>query len=101
MLTLGALAAIGLFAGCKPQGDVYSYDPKVDSLVPPAVAAVDMSILDDQKARPRPSVPESAAPAGPATRGAASPASAPAPEPGAAPTAPTAPGTTPPPPVPE
>jgi hypothetical protein len=101
---IAAVVAVGLFAGCKRQGDVYSYDPKVDSILPPAISGVDMSILEDQKSRPRPVVTaDVAAPArGAATRPAATTSPAGGPESGGS-TAPAAPaeggGTPPPPPV--
>lgn len=85
----GPVAACGMMLGCEQRQDVYSYDPKVDSVSPPALAGTDLSILEDQKSRPRPTIP--AAPGG----GAAAPGGAPRTTPATpgTPTTPTAPGT--------
>jgi hypothetical protein len=118
-LLSAAVVACGMLIGCDQRQDVYSYDPKVDSVAPPALAGTDLSILEDQKSRPRPTLPAAPAVAPAGTRPAASPltpgtpatpaAATPGATPGAAPTpepttaapppVPTGAGTVPPPPI--
>jgi hypothetical protein len=119
-VVMAGAVAVCLLGACERHTDVYSYDPKVDSVAPPQVAVNTASILEDQKLRPRPVITEpkrettpASAPA--AAGGAGAGAVAVTPEPGGAtttpaaagaegaattaPAVPTAPKTTPPPPI--
>ena len=105
--------ACGLLGACERHTDVYSYDPKVDSVAPPQLAVNTASYLEDQKLRARPTLAEppkattpTSAPAARGGAGAAPEAATTTPAAAAggattAPAVPTAPKTTPPPPIPE